>query len=157
MPAPENNTNAARHGLVSGNLPRGCAYVVRIVNQYRAAVESAVIEAHGKIDVYHASLIQTVCRWERHALLCQRWMRKEGDKLTPEQRLTFSRDLARASSERDKTLKALGLDAQQGSSGDEWAAVDRQLAQEAKRAAEAKPEARPVAVSGGAQLGGDYD
>jgi hypothetical protein len=59
-------------------------------------------------------------RWERHAALAQRWLVKAGDTLKPDQRLSFSREIARASSERDKALAALKLETRP----DMWAVID---------------------------------
>jgi hypothetical protein len=108
--APIGNGNAVRHGLTTGKLPKGGAYIHRITNQFRAAVEAAVIDAKGEVSLIDAASIVTAVRWERHALLAQRWLRQEAATLTPDQRLSFSRDVARASGERDKCLRALGLD-----------------------------------------------
>ena len=49
-------------------------------------------------------------KWERHGALCQRWLRIEGDKLKPEQRMAFCREIAKASADRDKAIAALRLD-----------------------------------------------
>lgn len=105
------NRNALRHGLRSGQLPAGCGYVARITRELRQAIEDAVAGRNdGAVSLYHASLINTAIRWERHSLLCQRWLRNEADKLNPDQRLAYSRETARASAERDKCLRLLGLD-----------------------------------------------
>lgn len=105
------NRNALRHGLRSGQLPSGAGYIVRITRELRASIEDAVASRNdGSVSLYHASLINSAIRWERHALLCQRWLRLEADKLNPDQRLAYSRESARASAERDKCLRLLGLD-----------------------------------------------
>lgn len=122
MGAPIANCNATRHGLSTGNLPKGCGYIKRTTNQLRNAVEDAVVEAHGEITLEDAAVIQTAIRWERHALLAQRWLRRETASLTPDQYLAFSRDIARASSERDKCIKLLGLGRRQAA--DMWPTVE---------------------------------
>ena len=43
-------------------------------------------------------------------MLAGRWLRQSEASLTPDQRLAFSREVARASSERDKCIRLLGLD-----------------------------------------------
>lgn len=111
--APPQNVNAMRHGLACGSLPRGCGYVLRITQKLRDFIEEAVRRRHGELSLWHGSVIQTALRWERHAMLAQRWLRKEHDQLTADQRLNFSREVARASSERDKCLRLLGLDRSQ--------------------------------------------
>ncbi|MCA9248392.1 MAG: hypothetical protein KDA42_14800 [Planctomycetales bacterium] len=121
MPAPIENKNAIRHGLTTGKLPAGCGYVERLTNQLRRALESAVLDIAGEIGLFAAATINTACRWERHALLAQRWLRR-GKDLTPADKLAFSRDVARASAERDKCIKALGLDHQD--ERDAWSVLD---------------------------------
>jgi hypothetical protein len=96
-----------RHGLAAGRLPKGCAYITRAVTRFRAGLEAAMVAAGLPIGLVEAATIQTAVRWERHACLCLRWLRTE--ELDPDQRLTFSREIARASSERDKCLRLLGL------------------------------------------------
>jgi len=108
--APKRNRNAIRHGLTTGQLPKGCGWVATITNQLRKALEDAVAVSKGEVSLYDASLINSATRWERHAMLAQRWLRVEKG-LTIDQKLTFSREVARASSERDRCLKELKLDA----------------------------------------------
>ena len=105
------NRRATRHGLTAGQLPKGAAYIKRCSDQFRVAIEQAVADRNGgQVSLYHAALIQSAQRWERHAMLSQRWLRHEADKLNADQRLAYSREVARASSERDKCLRLLGLD-----------------------------------------------
>lgn len=100
-----------RHGLTVGSkLPAGAGYVARTTGQFRAALESAVAAAKGEITLIDAASIQSAVRWERHALLCQRWLVKEAATLSASDRLAFSREIARASSERDKCLDRLCID-----------------------------------------------
>ena len=109
MPAPPRNSNALKHGLSIGRLPKGAAYVANLTAKLRQALEDATLDIRGQVGVYELAVINSAIRWERHALLAQRWLRREAANLTPDQRLAFSREVARASSERDKCLKALGL------------------------------------------------
>jgi len=44
-------------------------------------------------------------------MLAQRWLRLNADALEPTERLKYSSDIARASSERDKVISALNLNA----------------------------------------------
>ncbi|MDA1054229.1 MAG: hypothetical protein O3C40_27600 [Planctomycetota bacterium] len=120
---PPGNGNAIRHGLMAGKLPKGASYIELESERLRTALEDAVVNrTGGEISLHDAAVIQTAIRWERHALLAQRWLRNEAETLTPDQRLAFSRDVARASAERDKCLKALGLDVRPNS--DPWSLLD---------------------------------
>lgn len=109
MPAPLHNSNALTHGLCAGKLPAGAAYVKRLAAQLQRTLETEVLDVRGEIGVYEAATIQSAVRWEKHALLSQRWLRLSQETLTPEQRLAFSREIAKASTERDKCLERLGL------------------------------------------------
>jgi hypothetical protein len=104
------NTNAIRHGLKAGKLPRDARYIEHQMNALRRQLEEAVMQAKGEVGLVDAASIQTAVKWERHGALCLRWLRMECNVLKPEQRLTFSREIARASAERDKAIAALNLD-----------------------------------------------
>lgn len=106
--APKSNKNAIRHGLTCGQLPKGCTWVATLANELRKSLEDAVATAKGEISLYDAAIINSATRWERHAMLAQRWLRVETT-LTIDQKLAFHREVARASTERDKCLKELGL------------------------------------------------
>ena len=108
---PKGNENALRHGLKSGKLPKDARYIEHQMNGLRRTLEDAVVAARGEVTIPGAAAIQTAVKWERHGALCLRWLRVEGDKLKPEQKMTFSREIARASAERDKAIAALQLDA----------------------------------------------
>jgi hypothetical protein len=104
------NRNSLRHGLRGGQLPRDARFIEFRMNAFRRKLEDAVIESKGAISLIDAASIQTAMKWERHGALALRWLTKEGNKLKPAERLTFSREVARASTERDKALAALRLD-----------------------------------------------
>src|SRR5262245_27058537 len=104
-----NNSNRLRHGLKAGQLPADAKYIEYRMNNFRRQLEAAVLEAKGEISLSDAATVQTALRWERHGCLAQRWLTKQYDELKPEQRLTFSREVARASAERDKAIAALCL------------------------------------------------
>jgi len=110
--AQAHNRNAVRHGLLAGALPKGCSYIAQASNFARGELEKAVQAARGKVTLADAATIQTVLRWERHAMLAGRWLRRSFDELTHDQRLYFSREVARASAERDKAIDRLKLDAE---------------------------------------------
>jgi hypothetical protein len=108
--AARGNENAYRHGLKAGKLPRDAKYIEIRMNIVRRELEAAVVAAKGGVSITDAAYIQTAMRWERHAALAQRWLTKQYDELKPEQRLAFSEAIAKASTNRDKAVAALGLD-----------------------------------------------
>ncbi|MBI1900919.1 MAG: hypothetical protein HYS13_07380, partial [Planctomycetia bacterium] len=110
--APPGNSNAIRHGLTCAALPKGAGHVRVVTLNLRREIENAIMEARGEVSLYDACIVQTAVRWERVALLASLWLRREA-MLTPDQRLNFSREVARASGERDKCLRLLGLHAKE--------------------------------------------
>ena len=108
--APKDNRNGLRHGLKAGKLPLNCKYIESQINSLRRQLEDALMEARGEVSLTDAATIQTVCKWERHGALALRWLRLEQENLKPVERLTFSREIARASAERDKSIACLDLD-----------------------------------------------
>ena len=114
--------NAIRHGLTAGKLPRDAKYVEVKMNLFRREVESACLASKGKITLTDAAFIQTALKWERHAALALRWLNKAYDEMSPAERLNFSREIAKASTERDKAIKALNLD--RDAMQDEWSTFD---------------------------------
>lgn len=103
------NSNAQRHGLKSGKLPPDAKYIEIRINVIRREIESAVMATKGEISMTDAALVQTCIRWEKHAVLAQRWLTKEHDKLSASERLRFSEAVCKASDNRDKALVALKL------------------------------------------------
>jgi hypothetical protein len=110
MPPKPGNTNALKHGLTSGTLPAGCSHILAQTNTFENAVKCAAIERRGDLDVFTSAGIQTAVSWYKHALLARHWLKTAYETLTHDQRLSFSREAARALAERDKTLRSLGLD-----------------------------------------------
>jgi hypothetical protein len=110
MGPPRGNKNALSHGLSSGRLPKGCSSIGASVNAMLRALETATLKAKGEVSIVDAALIQSACRWERHSQLAARWLRLAFAELTYDERLRYSRETARASSERDKAIGALRLD-----------------------------------------------
>jgi hypothetical protein len=113
--APRGNQHNTRHGLrlVVNGLPPGCTRLEGDRRKLRRLLESLVETQKGEITIVDAALISTIIRWETHSALCARWLRHalaEGGKgLTHADKLGYSREVARASSERDKCIKALGV------------------------------------------------
>ncbi len=112
--APKGSRNGRgniRHGLRAGSLPKDARYIEVRLNLFRRHLEDAVLAAKGGVvDIPSAAYIQTAVRWERHASLAHRWLTKQYDTLKPLERLQFSREIAKASSERDKAVAALKLE-----------------------------------------------
>lgn len=81
----------------------------REVDVMRVAIEDAVVAAKGEVGLYDAATIQSAMRWERHAMLAQRWLRLSINEMDAATKLSYSREIARASTERDKCLERLGL------------------------------------------------
>lgn len=95
--------------LALGELPSSMRGAGKTSAKLRLALEGAVIERHGEIDLVHAGLIVTACRWERHAAIASWLFRRDFASMTAGERLTYSREIARASAERDKAVAALRL------------------------------------------------
>lgn len=108
--APAGNANAMRHGLKAAKLPAGCKYIEHAINALRRQLEAAVVSLRREVTLLDAAAIQTACKWEKHGRLAEHWLRHEHEKLTPTERLNFSREAARAAAERDKALASLRLD-----------------------------------------------
>lgn len=104
------NTNAIRHGLTGGKLPKGCQYIEHRVNALRRQVEQALIDLKGEINIVDAAAVNSILKWERHGLLAAHWLRHQVDELSAADRLRFSEAIAKASDARDKSIRALGLD-----------------------------------------------
>src|ERR1700733_10752198 len=134
MPAPRNNQNAIRHGLMAAKLPTGCSYIRKSIRQFRAALEDEVIRRFEEVTTYRAALIQSASRHEQRALLLQRYLREAADAETASHTLhneaidgkhtsTVSRptglsimdrcqilaQISAATDARDKCLERLGL------------------------------------------------
>jgi hypothetical protein len=80
-----------------------------MVNAQRIELERAVLDVRGEITLTDAAVIQTACRFERHAQLASKWLR-ENPGLPVDIRLTISRDIAKASADRDRCIKLLRID-----------------------------------------------
>ena len=103
------NVARLRHGLRSGSLPRGASYIARQTDELRQALEASTLTARGEVSLLDACAINTAVRAERLAMLAQCWLRLESDKLAPEQKLAFAREVVRASEARDRAIRELRL------------------------------------------------
>lgn len=107
--APKGSANRIRHGLRCSMLPKDCKYIEYRLNKFRRTLEAQVLALRGDLTVNDAANIQTALRWERHSELAARWLRIKQKELKPEQLMLFSREIAKASAERDKSLANLRL------------------------------------------------
>jgi len=107
--APKGNSNATRHGLKGGKLPKGCQYIENTVNELRRQVEDAVMEAKGVINFVDAAAVNSILKWERHGALATHWLRHEASNLSIGDRLKFSEQIAKASDNRDRAIRSLQL------------------------------------------------
>lgn len=127
--APTGNTNAARHYLRAGKLPKKLMYVEHRINGFRRHLEEQVAKSkNGEVSLVDAAAINSACKWERHGLLAQHWLRHEAENLSPSERLKFSAEIAKASDNRDKNLRLLGLDAEP----EPWQMVDGNIPDDGK-------------------------
>ena len=115
-----------------GSLPAGCEHIAKDINQLRAKVEGLVAVAlrGAGVDVDYETFpnrtgeamivvrrmpflelnwINTYCKWERHARFVQKRLSEEAGNMTAAEQLAYSREIATASSNRDKWLEKLGL------------------------------------------------
>jgi hypothetical protein len=96
--------------LALGELPADMRGAGRTATRLRLALEAAVIDRHGSITLSQACLISTAARWERHGAVSGWLLRQHAESMTHDQRLTYSREIARASAERDKAIERLRLE-----------------------------------------------
>ena len=112
------NTNSVHHGLTAkktlqltvGRLPEGFGNIGNAVKRLRKLIAEGVVESGRDMGIYEMACIQSACRWEQHGLLAQRWLRLESKTMSASDRLNYSKQIAKASTERDKCLRNLGLD-----------------------------------------------
>ena len=103
-------SNKVRHGLSGSALPKGCTYIYYRCNSLRRLLEEQLLQLKGEVNMIDASAINSIIKWERHGLLAAHWLRHEMNKLSPPDRLKFSEAIAKASDNRDRCIRKLGLD-----------------------------------------------
>lgn len=153
MGALSGNKNAMTHGLRTdvrfplGKLAPDLRKIEQQANGFRRSLEAAVMVKHGKIDFRAAAAISTAARWERHALLAQRWLKLRGDVMKDADRLRFSESIAQASGYRDKCIDRLRLDVSAGDIFDSLygpdALTDEPIEPEAEPTTEAALDGKP--------------
>jgi hypothetical protein len=108
--APKGNSNSMKHGLRSARLPAGSGYIAREANLFQKAVEAAILDSFGSIDILRAALVQTSVQWLMHAMKLRRLLRLKADDLTIDQMVNFAERACRALAERDRCLVKIGLE-----------------------------------------------
>lgn len=115
---PLGHQNAVKHGCAPrkrdaiqfDQLPPGCEEIGKILWEFHNSLKKIVLEKNeGQINLAQSGAIDSACMWERHRLLCLRWLHAGFAEMTWDQRRQFSLDAARASGSRDACLKGIGL------------------------------------------------
>ncbi len=99
--------------MLAGKLPKKLEWVEKKANAFRRRLEAAVEVSRGEegISLTDVAVINTATKWERHAMLAQYWLREQEATLSAGDRLRFSEAIAKASDNRDRNIRSLGLDA----------------------------------------------
>jgi hypothetical protein len=102
-------------------MPRGYRYVNDEVNEYVGALTADVEAKYKSIDRECLEAIDAAAAWHRHALFVLTVLRREHDKLTPETKVQFSAEIAKAIEKRTYQVKRLKLDDDRGA--DYWSSL----------------------------------
>jgi hypothetical protein len=115
-----------------------------VVRAFRNRVEEAVLEVHGRIGPYHASVIATA------AVALGQWKRMERvqntEDLSMEHQLAVSDRIVKHKEAVDRALAKLGLD--QDGKADPWDTYYQQAAASGLQNAQAVPGQPPAALDG---------
>lgn len=110
--APLGNTNNWRTGrrtLRLGKLPKPLAHIEHDVARLRKAAYASLDERGVKVGLSVELAVQGACRHEQAALIAQRLLRTEWDKLSAIERINLANSIATSSEARDKKLAGLGF------------------------------------------------
>jgi hypothetical protein len=136
-----------RHGLRASGLPSGCSYLEGQLREFRRYLHAELAE-RGIEGTYPEALTQSAVRHETRALLASRWLRREGEALPLQERLSILATISAATDARDRCLEKLGIDRPPGPA--QWptitinatpSPVRPAVASEAETASEAAPAA----------------
>ncbi len=109
-----------RHGLRTRHLPfEGGKAIERYRNKYRQAIEDELLGQGRGVGPAEATIIAAAVLAYEHSVKAGFWLANHHNTLTPDQRLTFSREEMRGMGEAAKLLKQLGID-RNPSSSDLW-------------------------------------
>lgn len=119
MGAPDGNVNALKSGermnlaerasLPIRTMPAWLRPVYEDGNAYRADLEAAVEERHGRVSVLDAHWINAAVRHEIAAGVACYVLRKHEDKLEPAAVVTITEKMAKATDARNKAVERLNI------------------------------------------------
>lgn len=152
MPGQPKNLN----GLVDGSRVTGPIPLSRAPRRYQRqfarvrklahGLRAMVVERFEECDLYRESLVMEAAQWELHRQLVMARLQRDAEVITADTFAMLSEKAARASTERSKTLRLLGLN----DSPDEWDKFGNHLRREAYERALAEdiplPSGEPTAV-----------
>jgi len=96
-------------GLILGQMGRGTGWITTMIIRLEGALQAAVRDAGGELDILSLAVIQTACRYERLALFAQRELRRRADELSPDQLLAYQKTIPWASAQRDACIRRLKI------------------------------------------------
>ena len=107
--------NSLRNGkrivtLALGELPKELARVTRYVRLYRRGLQDAILEVFDEVSPTAAHLVDEACAWEQHRRVCMWLVRRKIDKLSPSDLRECSKQMALATTNRNKAVERLDLD-----------------------------------------------
>jgi hypothetical protein len=108
------NRQAEKAALDARMVPVGTAgrmaeHVRKHVSRLRSRLGDCVLAARGVITPVEQLAINQACRWEMVAQLALAWLRRDEDKLDPNQRLQHANSFANATTNRDKAVDRLRI------------------------------------------------
>jgi hypothetical protein len=124
-PSP-NKVDKFAHGAgvsVGAKVRKGMSYIRRLVRTFKRHLDDAVIASGREIDIAAASMINQACHWHRHLKTMEKLLADTPD-LTPGEILATSREIAKAASERNKAIRALGLSIAPSANDDPWFTIE---------------------------------
>jgi len=97
------------HRLALTRLPASARQAQDEALALRRKLERAVVAAHGQVSLTQAAAISTAARWEATSRIAAHWLSERADTMSDECRLSYLREIARASAERDRSIARLAL------------------------------------------------
>jgi hypothetical protein len=109
--APRGNSNRTSHGMKGSKLPPGCRADEGKIHQDVRRIKAEYEAKHGPMGTHADAILHRIRRALTRDRLAARWLRKEAEKLTIEQRLALTGEMAAAAETIEKCVRQLGLDA----------------------------------------------
>ena len=103
-------TGARTSRLVLGKLPRKLQRLERGINQYREALETAVVERWGEISIADAHSINLAATAELQAAIAYWALRQRADSMSTADTLACGEAITKARTKRNQAVAALKLD-----------------------------------------------